>query len=69
MYDLPLACQLTTAETVVVERYATRLDYIRTLVALLRAAGYTADIVYATNDAGEPEEPLDRAGNLGDGIM
>ena len=56
LWELPLDLQLTSPSVVLKERYATRLDYIRTLVALLRAAGYTADIVYATNDAGEPEE-------------
>jgi len=36
------------------ERYATRLDYIRTLCALLRGAGYEADVVFAANNADEP---------------
>jgi len=54
-YDVPLACQLTPPETVVKERYATRLDYIRTLCALLRGAGYEADVVLASAGGDDPE--------------
>ena len=55
MYDLPLDRQLTPPETVVAERYATRLDYVRTLCALLRGAGYDADVVLATLNEDDPE--------------
>ena len=55
LYDLPLDRQLTPPETVVAERYATRLDYVRTLCALLRGAGYDADIVLATLNEDDPE--------------
>ena len=55
LYELPLDLQLTDPEVVLKERYATRLDYIRTLCALLRGAGYEADVVFAANDADEPE--------------
>ena len=55
LWELPLDLQLTSPSVVLKERYATRLDYIRTLVALLRAAGFKADVVYATNDADDPE--------------
>ena len=55
MYDLPLERQLTPPETVVAERYATRLDYIRTLCALLRGAGYDADVVLGTLNEDDPE--------------
>ena len=55
LYELPLGLQLTDPEVVLKERYATRLDYIRTLCALLRGAGYEADVVFAANDADEPE--------------
>ena len=56
LYDVPLDHQLTPPETVIAERYATRLDYIRTLCALLRGAGYDADVVLGTLDADDPEE-------------
>ena len=36
LYELPLDQQLTNPEVILKERYATRLDYIRTLCALLR---------------------------------
>lgn len=53
LYDLPIGVQLTDPSVVLKERYATRLDYVRTLAALLKSAGYDADIVFAANDAGE----------------
>lgn len=56
LYELPVGLQLTDPEVVLKERYATRLDYIRTMCALLRGAGYEADVVFAANDADEPEE-------------
>ena len=56
LYELPLEQQLTDPQTVLKERYATRLDYIRTLCALLRGAGYDADVVFAANDAKSPME-------------
>ena len=51
LYELPLAAQLTDPATVLKERYATRLDYVRTLCALLKGAGYDADVVFAAPDA------------------
>jgi len=60
LWEVPLSSQLTSPATVLAERYATRLDYIRTMTALLRAAGYEADIVYATNDATDPKELRER---------
>ena len=54
LYDLPLERQLTDPETVLRECYATRLDYVRTLCALLRGAGYEADVVLAAQDASQP---------------
>ena len=54
LYELPLGEQLTDPEVVLKERYATRLDYIRTLCALLRGAGYEADVVFAANNAKIP---------------
>ena len=51
LYELPLERQLTDPEVILKERYATRLDYIRALCALLRGAGYEADVVFAANNA------------------
>ena len=60
LYELPLDQQLTDPEVIVKERYATRLDYIRTMCALLRGAGYEADVVFAANDADDPKEIRNR---------
>lgn len=60
LYDLPLDCQLTPPEKIVAERYATRLDYIRTMCALLRGAGFDADVVFAANNADDPPEMRER---------
>ena len=51
---------LVAPETVLKERYATRLGYIRTLCALLKGAGYDADIVFAGDTATSSEEILRR---------
>jgi len=55
LYELPLEQQLTDPATVVKERYATRLDYVRTLCALLKGAGIEADIVFASSLRGDDE--------------
>ncbi len=55
LYELPVAKQLTDPATVVKERYATRLDYIRTLCALMKGAGFKADIVFGSSLRGEDE--------------
>ena len=60
LYELPRELQLTDPEIVLKERYATRLDYIRTMCALLRGAGYEADVVLAASDADDPEEIRNR---------
>lgn len=60
LYEMPLGLQLTDPATVLRERYATRLDYVRTLCALLRGAGYEADVVFAADDADEPSAVRDR---------
>lgn len=60
LYDVPLDLQLTDPATVLRERYATRLDYVRTLCALLQGAGYEADVVLAADDADEPASVRDR---------
>jgi transglutaminase-like putative cysteine protease len=55
LYELPLESQLTDPATVLKERYATRLDYIRTMCALLRLAGFDADVVLARMNGDAPE--------------
>ena len=68
LYEVPLAQQLTDPETVLKERYATRLDYVRTLCAQLKAAGLAADIVFAAADADDHPQvnriDLDEAPNV-----
>ena len=59
LYETPLKDQLTDPALVLKERYATRLDYIRTMCALLRLAGFEADIVFARAN-GDWEEALRR---------
>ena len=49
--ELPLEYQLTAPSAVLRERYATRLDYIRTMVALLKGFGVDASVVFAADDA------------------
>lgn len=56
LWEVPFKDQLTNPEPVISERYATRVDYIRTMVALLNEAGYDAEVVIAANDGGDPEE-------------
>ena len=56
LWEIPLDLQLTDPATILKERYATRLDYIRTMTALVRAAGVEADVVFAASDAKDPEE-------------
>ena len=55
MYEIPLAAELTAPEIVIKEGYANRLDYIRTMIALLRGAGFEADIVFATVNGAKSE--------------
>ncbi len=51
LYEIAPAAQITDPEIVLKERYATRLDYVRTMAALLDRAGFDADIVFAADDA------------------
>ena len=60
IYETPLGLQLTDPGTVLKERYATRLDYVRTMCAVLKGAGYDADVVLAAGDANDPEETRER---------
>ena len=55
LYEVPLAAQQTDPEAVLAERYASRLDYIRTMCALMKGAGLEADVVFAANDALDSE--------------
>ena len=52
LYEVPIESQLTDPETVIKERYASQLDYIRTMCALMRGAGYEADVVFSSADGG-----------------
>ena len=56
LWELPLDLQLTAPSVVLKERYATRLDYMRTLLALVRAAGLDASLVYVASDANDPAD-------------
>ena len=56
LHEVPLERQVTDPETVLRERYATRLDYMRTFCALLKGAGLDADIVFAASDQNASEE-------------
>ena len=47
-------------KVVLKERYATRIGYVRTLCALLKGAGYNADIVFAGATAQMAPEVLER---------
>ncbi len=49
-YEMPLAEQVTAPEIVLKERYASCFDYIRTISALLKGAGYETEIVLAADD-------------------
>ena len=60
LYEVPLDRQLTDPATVLAERYATRLDYVRTLCALLKGAGHEADVVLAAGNASDPREVRER---------
>lgn len=51
LYEIAPSRQITDPATVLKERYATRLDYVRTMAALLDAAGFDVDIVFAADDA------------------
>ena len=55
LYEVPVGMQLTPPGTVLRERYASRLDYVRTLAALLKGAGYEADVVFAAANADDDD--------------
>ncbi len=51
LYELRLSDQLTDPALVLKERYATGLDYARTLAALLNSDGFEAKVVFAADNA------------------
>lgn len=53
LYEVPVDMQLTDPGVVLRERYATRLDYARAMAALLKGAGYEADVVFSAANADE----------------
>jgi hypothetical protein len=55
LYEVALDRQLTSPATVLKERYATRLDYVRTMRALLRLLGFEADVVLARANGDSPQ--------------
>ncbi len=59
LYEVPLDRQLTDPKTVLAERYASRLDYVRTLCALLKGAGFDAEIVFAADTAQDHPKVLE----------
>jgi len=58
--EIRLADHVVDPEVVLKERYATRIGYVRTLCALLKGAGYDADIVFAGDTADVSEAVLRR---------
>ncbi len=59
LYEVPLDRQLTDPKTVLAERYASRLDYVRTLCALLKGGGFDAEIVFAADTAQDHPKELE----------
>ncbi len=57
--ELRLEDHVVDPATVLKERYATRVGYIRTLCALLKGAGYDADIVFAGDNAADSRESIE----------
>ena len=60
LYETPLVAQTTDPQTVVHEGYASRLDYVRTLCALLKGAGFDAKVVFSSLDAEDLESLRER---------
>jgi transglutaminase-like putative cysteine protease len=58
--EIRLEDHVVDPKTVVRERYATRIGYVRTLCALLKGAGYDADVVFAGATAQTAPEVLER---------
>lgn len=60
VFETRIEAQCTDPATVIKERYASRMDYIRTMCSLLRGAGFNADIVFASLDSQEAAEIRER---------
>ena len=58
--EIRLEDHVVDPAVVLKERYATRIGYIRTLCALLKGAGYDADIVFAGDTAQDNPAVLER---------
>ena len=58
--EVRLEDHVVDPRVVLKERYATRIGYVRTLCALLKGAGYDADIVFAGSTAQMAPEALER---------
>ena len=56
VFDLPFEKHITSPERVLDERYASSLDYIRTLASLLKGSGIEAKVVFAAGNGGEDPE-------------
>ena len=55
LYEIPLESHATSPDVVLKEGYASQLDYIRTMVALLKGARFDATIVFAANNSGDTD--------------
>ena len=53
VFDIPFERHVTSPEKVLADRYASSLDYIRTLAALLKGSGMEAKVVFAAGNDGE----------------
>ncbi len=58
LYEMPLSFQMTDPSVVISERYGSRLDYIRTMCALMKGAGFDASVVFVSNDADKLPESI-----------
>lgn len=56
LYETRLIDQMTSPKTVLEERYASRLDYARTMCAVMKGAGYEAEVVFASLDKLDSEK-------------
>lgn len=50
LYSMPIEKHITQPEIVLQERYASRLDYVRTMTSLLKGSGHDARVVYAEKE-------------------
>lgn len=48
LYEIAVERHLTDPEVVLKDHYASRLDFVRTMCALLRGAGFEADVVFSS---------------------